>query len=76
MLGAPRDMLDLEMEDEDCDDPHIETIFVDIKDTLSLPSVNSDYRTLALWPDYLSLAWQRLKPLTQSSAYGSRHVPD
>jgi len=69
-LGAPRDMLDLEMEDEDADDPQIETIFADIKDTLALPSVNSDYRTLALWPDYLSLAWQRLKPLTQSSAYG------
>src|SRR5207244_3947234 len=29
----------------------------------------SDYRTLALWPDYLRLAWSRLKPICQSADF-------
>ena len=30
-------------------------------------SINSDYRTLALWPDYLAAAWARLKPIVASA---------
>ena len=40
--GAPRTMLDMEMEDENSGNPQTEEIFDDIKKTLSLPSINSD----------------------------------
>lgn len=67
--GAPAAMHALEMEDDEPDDRHLEQLFSDIQETLSLPSINSDYRTLALWPDYLDAAWRRLKPVVQTDAY-------
>jgi len=44
-------------------------IFEDIKETLSLSSINSDYRTLGLWADYLEAAWNQLKPIVQTDEY-------
>jgi hypothetical protein len=38
-------------------------IYEDIKATLGLPFVNTDYRSLARWPSYFALAWADLKPL-------------
>lgn len=35
-------------------------VFDDIKATLGLPFVNTDYRALARWPSYFSLAWADL----------------
>ena len=35
-------------------------IFNDIKATLGLPFVNTDYRALARWPSYFSVAWTDL----------------
>ena len=67
--GAPATMYSMEMESEDPDDERLQQLYGDIKETLSLSSVNSDYRTLALWPDYLSAAWERLKPVVRSSEY-------
>lgn len=67
--GAPRDMLDMDMEDDQSEEPLIVELYDDIKQTLSLTSINSDYRTLALWPNYLSVAWQQLKPVVKSTAY-------
>lgn len=69
--GAPLRMAPMEMESDDPDDQQVKKIFDDIKETLQLPSINSDYRTLALWPDYLAAAWNRLKPLTQQPGYRS-----
>lgn len=40
-----------------------------LQKTLQLSSINSDYRTLALWPDYLEPAWGALKPVVQTKAY-------
>ncbi|MEO8327281.1 MAG: hypothetical protein ABI618_15625, partial [Nitrospirota bacterium] len=31
--------------------------------------INSDYRTLALWPEYLVAAWHRLKPIVKHPQY-------
>lgn len=45
-------------------------IFDDIKQTLGLPLVNSDYRGLARWPEYFHHAWEDLRPTIQSEAYG------
>lgn len=67
--GSPARMYPMEMESEEPDDQRLQDLFKDIKQTLSLPSINSDYRSLALWPDYLAAAWARLKPITQRSEY-------
>lgn len=67
--GAPGKMYAMEMEAEDPDDERLNELYRDIKETLSLPSVNSYFRALALWPDYLSAAWQRLKLRVQMSEY-------
>ena len=67
--GIPERMYPMEMVSADPDDERTAKLFEDIKDTLSLSSINSDYRTLALWPDYLGASWQRLKPITQQQAY-------
>lgn len=43
--------------------------FLDIKQTLGVPLVNSDYRALARWPEYFHHAWEDLKATVQSPAY-------
>ena len=40
-----------------------QALYEDIKATLKLPFVNTDYRALARWPSYFALAWRDLKPL-------------
>lgn len=67
--GIPPKMIAFEMEDDQPDNEHLRQLFDDIRTTLDLPSVNSDYRTMALWPDYLAAAWDRLKPLVQKAEY-------
>jgi hypothetical protein len=37
-------------------------LYEDVKRTLGLPFVNTDYRALARWPSYFALAWKDLKP--------------
>lgn len=61
--GIPERMYAMEMVEEEPDDPRMRQLFEDIKNTLSLSSINSDYRTLALWPAYLEPAWNALKPV-------------
>ncbi len=67
--GVPGTMFPMEMVPEDTDEEPIRSLFDDIKSTLDLPSVNSDYRTLALWPNYLAAIWERLKPIVKQEAY-------
>lgn len=68
-FGPPPAMPAMEMVDESPRDPRVRRIFSDIKKTLQLTSVNSDYRTLGLWPDYLEPAWAALKPIVRTEAY-------
>jgi hypothetical protein len=68
-VGVPAQMYAMEMEAEEPDDHHLKELYIDIQETLSLRSVNSDYRTLAMWPDYLAAAWERLKPLAHKPVY-------
>ena len=44
-------------------------IFEDIKRTLAVPVVNTDYRALARWPDFLHDYWAVLKGVAQSPLY-------
>jgi hypothetical protein len=68
-LGAPPTMPPMEMVSEDPDDRRLRDLLDDIKKTLAIPYSPSDYRTLALWPDYLSAAWERLKPVLKRERY-------
>lgn len=65
----PTDMYPMEMISENPNDPVVKKVFKDIKNTLGLKSLNSDYRTLGLWPGYLSKAWMQIKPVVQSKDY-------
>jgi hypothetical protein len=47
----------------------LHAIYEDIKLTLGLPFVNSDYKAMGRWPSYLALAWQDLKPCIDSEPY-------
>jgi hypothetical protein len=44
-------------------------IYEDIKHTLNLPFVNSDYKAQGRWPSYLELAWNDLKPNIDTEDY-------
>ena len=68
-FGPPPRMAAMEMVDENPDERRLRRLFSDIKKTLQLSSINSDYRTLALWPDYLEAAWAALKRVVQTDAY-------
>lgn len=52
---------------------HVDTgtraIYEDIKATLGLPFVNTDYRSLARWPSYLALAWADLRGRVGGAAH-------
>lgn len=45
------------------------SVYDDIKATLRLPFVNSDYKAMARWPRYLALAWGGLRSEIDSDAY-------
>lgn len=40
----------------------VRALYEDVKATLGLPFVNTDYRALCRWPSYFALAWADLKP--------------
>ncbi len=44
-------------------------VYDDIKHTLGLPFVNTDYRALARWPSYFALAWRELKAVIDTPAH-------
>ncbi|MFK7965395.1 MAG: hypothetical protein AB8C46_15650 [Burkholderiaceae bacterium] len=44
-------------------------VYDDIRKTLGLPFVNTDYRALARWPSYFRMAWADLQPVVSSPAY-------
>lgn len=63
--GVPQALYPMEMIEEEQADEEVSAVFEDIKETLKLPSINSDYRTLALWPSFLSAAWHQVKPIVE-----------
>lgn len=56
------------MEAHHADKPTRE-LYADIKTSLGLPFVNTDYRALARWPSYFSLAWHSLRPQLHSAPH-------
>jgi hypothetical protein len=59
--GAPEKMYPMELVPEEPKEERLADLFEDIKQALGLPSIPCEYRTLALWPDYLIEAWTRLR---------------
>lgn len=56
------------VEEENAPSP-TKKIFEDVKRTLNVPVVNTDYRALARWPDFLRDYWALLKVMAQSPLY-------
>lgn len=69
--GVPPRMYPMEMVEEDTEQPLVRRTFDDMKQTPSLTAIESEYRTLALWPEYLAAAWTRLKPIMASPEYSA-----
>ena len=47
----------------------MQALYDDLKSTIGLPFLNTDYRALARWPSYFDVAWRSLKPLIGTPAY-------
>ena len=56
------------MEPHHVDEP-TRAVFEDIKATLNLPFVNTDYRAFARWPSYFALAWADLRETAGKPAH-------
>jgi hypothetical protein len=56
------------MEAHHADQP-TRAVYDDVKRTLELPFVNTDYRAFARWPSYFALAWGDLAPRAGSPAH-------
>ena len=50
-------------------DAPTQALYEDIKATLGLPFVNTDYRAFARWPSYFALAWGDLKGIVGTPAH-------
>ncbi|MFL6301480.1 MAG: halocarboxylic acid dehydrogenase DehI family protein [Terriglobales bacterium] len=49
--------------------PPVKKIYEEMKRTLNLPVVNTDYRAFARWPDFLREYWKALRPIVQAPSY-------
>ncbi|HWC17769.1 MAG TPA: halocarboxylic acid dehydrogenase DehI family protein [Terriglobales bacterium] len=55
--------------------PPIRRIYDDIKRTLGVSVINTDYQAFARFPDFLTMYWNALKPAISSPLYGeNRHA--
>lgn len=50
-------------------DPTIAALYADIRQTLGLPFVNTDYRAFARWPSYFNSAWTDLRSILLREEY-------
>jgi hypothetical protein len=55
--------------EENAAPPPVKRIYEEIKRTLNLPVVNTDYRAFARWPDFLREYWKALRPIVLAPAY-------
>ncbi|MEL7013823.1 MAG: hypothetical protein AAFO72_11145 [Pseudomonadota bacterium] len=53
-------------------DPTIAALYADIRSTLGLPFINTDYRAFARWPSYFVRAWADMRQAVTSDAYEGR----
>ncbi|MDC4223944.1 MAG: hypothetical protein MPW15_06870 [Candidatus Manganitrophus sp.] len=67
--GAPAGMIAMELAPEEPHDPRLRELFEEMKKISKPPVVIMDIRTLALWPDYLIEARNRLMPIVVGWGY-------
>jgi len=68
--GAPARMMAMEWEEERPEDKRVRGLLEDILAAVGPPSLPGEFRTLALWPEYLEAAWTGLAPRLKSEAWG------
>jgi hypothetical protein len=68
--GAPARMMAMEWVAERPDDARLRALFKDILATVGPPSLPGEFQGLALWPEYLEAAWERLAPRMKDEAWG------
>ena len=66
---APKQDLSFILMEPHHSDAPTRAVYEDVKATLGLPFVNTDYRALARWPSYFALAWTDLKPKIGTPTY-------
>ena len=49
--------------------PRVRAIYDDMKATLGLPFIETEYRAMASYPDWLEVWWRDCKPLAQEQRY-------
>ena len=47
----------------------VRKIYDEMKRSLGLPVINTDYRSFARWPDFLGEYWRALRPIVQAPSY-------
>lgn len=57
------------MVDEQGAPPEVAQLYADIKQTLDVPVLSSDYQALGKWPAFLGPAWQDVRPWLQNDEY-------
>ncbi|HEX8821503.1 MAG TPA: halocarboxylic acid dehydrogenase DehI family protein [Archangium sp.] len=68
--GAPARMMAMEWESERPEDRRVRGLLEGILATVGPPSLPGEFRTLALWPEYLEAAWARLEPRMKGEEWG------
>jgi hypothetical protein len=66
---APADEVPLVLMEAHHADAPTRAVYEDIKATLGLPFVNTDYRAFARWPSWFALGWSEIRPLVQSAGH-------
>jgi hypothetical protein len=66
--GVPAKMLPLELANED-DDPRVRRALQELDSLVGSHAVDGEYRSLALWPNYLLAVSERLVPILRSEPY-------
>lgn len=50
-------------------EPRVAAVFEDIRATLGVRSVDSEFRAIATWPEYFELAWRNFKAIQEHADY-------
>jgi len=61
--------IDIEPVEESGAPDEVLGVYEDIKSTLAVPFVNTDYKTMANWPGFLKLAWEDIKIFMSTPYY-------
>lgn len=67
--GVASGMPEMRLADPNTSDERLRRVFGDIKDAAPTGLVGSEYRALAVWPEYLEGAWAAVKPRRSTPEY-------